>query len=160
MNKYLMTRMEKAHLNPRIENLIFLTFEAFQLEYLNLAFQEFCSQTPGEIAKILGWCEDKKILDLIEDGINDKSLIFHLIQQDRDGFLAKVKYQGMRNIEFKENKIYSWSSVEEYNVHWIYAHTVGELVEKILKVDEEEYQNMITEAWKKLETEKSEEKVV
>lgn len=160
MNRYLMTRMEEAHLNPQVENLIFLALEALRSESLSPAFEEFCNQTPEEIAKILGWREDKDVMELIENEIEDKGLAFQLVRQGQDGFLAEVNFEKIWNISFKDDKPYSWNSGGVYRVHWIYASTIGELVEKILKVDEEEYNRMVEEARKKLETEKGEEKVV
>lgn len=159
MNKYLMLRMEEAHLSPHVENFMFLTLEAMKEGSHSPAFEEFCNQTPEEIAKILGWREDKGVLELIENEIEDKALAFQLVRQGRDGFLAEVYFEEIRNISFKDDKPYSWSSGGVYRVHWIYADTVGELVEKILKVDEEEYNNMVAKARKKLEIGGSEERV-
>lgn len=151
MNKYLMKRLEEANLSPRIENFVFVTAEAMRGESPSDTFQEFMDEDTDDIIKTLGWKETDEVKKMIESEVEDKSLAFLMIQNARDGFLAEVQFEEMRNIRFDEaGNVQSWSSGGVYYVHWIYAHTVGELVEKILEKDEEEYKEMVEKAKKDL----------
>lgn len=148
MNKYLTKRLEEAHLSPKIENLIFVTAEAMRGESPSDGFQEFMDEDTDDIIKTLGWNETGEVKKLIESEVEDKSLAFLMTQNGRDGFLAEVHFEEMRNIRFNEGNVSSWSSGGVHYVHWIYAHTVGELVEKIIEKDEEEYKEMVEKARK------------
>lgn len=148
MNRYLMKRLEEAHLSPRIENFVFVTAEAMRGESPSDGFQEFMDNDTDDIIKTLGWKETDEVKKLIESEVEDKSLAFLMTQNDRDGFLAEVHFEEMRNIRFNEGHVSSWSSGVVHYVHWIYAHSVGELVENILEKDEEEYKEMVEKARK------------
>ncbi len=147
MNKYLIKRLEDANLSQRIENLVFVTVEALRGESPSDAFEDFMNQDTDDIIKSLGWKDTDDVKKMIESEVEDRSLAFLMAQNGRDGFLAEVQFEEMRAIRFNDaGDVQSWSSGGVHYVHWIYAHTIGELVEKIIEKDAEEYKEMADKA--------------
>ena len=148
MNRYLMKRLEEAHLSPTIENLVFIVAEVMR-DSPSDAFQQFMDDDTKDIVTALGWKDTDEVKKIIESEIEDQALASLMLRNERDGFLAEVNFSEMRNISFGEDgTVKSWSTGGVYYVHWIYAHSVGELIEKILEKDEAEYTEMVIKAKK------------
>lgn len=147
MNKYLMKRLEEAHLSPKIENLVFITAEAMRGESTSDAFDEFMSDDTESIRKTLGWKDTDEVRNLIDSEVEEKSLAWTMTKYERDGFLAEVHFDEPRNFHFDETgKVRGWTSGGVCYVHWIYADSIGELVENILEKDEQEFQEAVKKA--------------
>lgn len=155
MNKYLMKRIEEAHLSPVIDNLVFVTAEAMRGEDLSQAFEDFTNNDTDDIIKSLGWKDSEDVRKLIESEIEDKSLAYTMTKYGRDGFLAEVLFDEPRGMRFNEKgEPSSWAAGGVYWNYWIYADSIGELIEKIIEKDEELFKQAIEEA----KTPKQEEK--
>jgi len=147
MNKYLQKRLEQAHLDPKIERLIFITAEAMRGESTSDDFDDFMNEDTEDIRKVLGWRDDEKVRALIDGAVEDKELAYTMCSNNRDGFLAEVNFDIPRNMRFKEDGTpLGWTRGGMYRVCWIYADSIGELVEKIIEKDEEEYNSFVKTA--------------
>jgi len=154
MNKYLMKRLEQARLNPKIENLVFITAEAMRGDYPSEAFDDFMNEDVEFIRKTLDWKDTNEVKKLIRSEINENSLAWTMAKYGQDGFMAKVNFDEPMNFNFdKTGKVIGWSIGGVYYVHWIYADSIGELVEKIIDKDEEVYENAVKEAKEKTNNE-------
>ena len=140
MNKYLFKKIEQAH-SAYFENLIFIANEVCR-EKQSEAFEEFTQLEYSEIAKILGWNDKKETLSLIESEIKDDTLAGLLLRYDITGFLAQCMMPEHSKFMFKEGEEIPWGcSVHPgvCRVFWIYAESIGELVEKLEEKAEELY---------------------
>ena len=138
MNKYLFKKIEQAH-SAYFENLIFIANEVCR-EKQSEAFEEFTELETTEIAKVLGWNSEKTTLELIESEIKDEALAGLLLRYDVTGFLAECRMPESSNFRFEEGKQRpcSWSVHHGCcTVFWIYAESIGELVEKLEEKSEE-----------------------
>lgn len=134
MNKYLYEKIEQTKGGAYIENLVFLANEACR-ERQSETFEDFTELETKEIAKILGWNDKKETLELIESEIKDECLSGLLLRHDKTGFIAECHMPECSSFIFKgENKDIpsSWSvNGGICTVFWIYADSIGELVEKL-----------------------------
>ena len=137
MNKYLFKKIEQAH-SAYFENLIFIANEVCR-EKQSESFEEFTELESAEIAKVLGWNDKPETYKLIEEEIEDKSLAGLLLRYDMTGFLAECRMP--EHSDFRFDKEGDFSSCSIYNgictVFWIYAESIGELVEKLEEKSEE-----------------------
>jgi len=131
MNKYLFKKIEQAH-SAYFENLTFIANEVCR-ERQSESFEEFTELEPAEIAKVLGWKNKPETYKLIEEEIEDKSLAGLLLRYDMTGFLAECRMP--EHSDFRFDKEGNFSSCSVHNgickVFWIYAESIGELVEKL-----------------------------
>lgn len=140
MNKYLFKKIEQAH-SSYFENLIFIANEVCR-EKQSESFEEFTELEPAEIAKILGWNDKEETLSLIESEVKDETLVGLLLRYDMTGFLAECRMPEHSRFMFNEGEERPWScSVHPgiCRVFWIYAESIGELVEKLEEKSEELY---------------------
>lgn len=138
MNKYLFNKIEQAH-GAYFENLTFIANEVCR-ERQSDSFEEFTELEPAEIAKILGWNDKKETLSLIESEIKDESLSGLLLRYDMTGFLAQCMMPECSDFRFEEGKERpcSWSVHGGIcRIFWIYAESIGELVEKLEQKSED-----------------------
>ena len=138
MNKYLFNKIEQAH-GAYFENLTFIANEVCR-ERQSDSFEEFTELEPAEIAKILGWNDKKETLSLIESEIKDESLSGLLLRYDMTGFLAQCMMPECLDFRFEEGKERpcSWSVHGGIcRIFWIYAESIGELVEKLEQKSED-----------------------
>jgi hypothetical protein len=137
MNKYLFKKIEQAH-GAYFENLIFIANEVCR-ERQSEAFEEFTELKPAEIAKVLGWNDKAETYSLIEEEIEDKSLAGLLLRYDMTGFLSECRMPEHSAFTFNSDGEFSSCSVHNgiCTVFWIYAESIGELVEKLEEKAEE-----------------------
>ena len=133
MNKYLYKKIEQTKGGAYFENLIFIANEV-AMQNQSKSFEEFTELEPIEIATVLGWNKEESILKLIQDEIEDESLAGLLLNHDRTGFLAECRMPSCSNFRFSKGK----KTPSSWSVHggicrvfWIYADSIGELVEKL-----------------------------
>lgn len=133
MNEYLYKKIEQTKGGAYFENLIFIANEV-AMQNQSESFEEFTELEPTEIATVLGWNQEESTLKLIQDEIEDESLAGLLLRYDRTGFLAECRMPSCSNFRFSKGKKTpsSWSAHGGIcRVFWIYADSIGELVEKL-----------------------------
>lgn len=138
MNKYLFKKIEQTKGGAYFENLILIANEVCRNKPSE-TFEEFTQLEPSEITKVLGWNDEKSTLKIIEDSIEEEEFAHMLLQQDKTGFLAECRMPECSNFRFTEGreKPTSWSVHGGIcSIFWVYAESIGELVEKI--IDESE----------------------
>jgi len=143
MNKYLYKKIEQAH-SAYFENLIFLANEVCRERQSN-AFEEFTELEPAEISKVLGWNSEPTTYELIECEIKDESLAGLFLRYEITGFLAECRMPECDNFRYDKGKErpVSWSVHHGITqVFWLYADSIGELVEKL----EEKAEDLFLEA--------------
>lgn len=134
MYKYLMERLEEAHLCPKIDNLVFIPAEALRGEYPSDAFEDFLGNEPETILETLHWEDTDKIRQDVESCIEEKTLAFFMATNQRAGFLAEVLFDQPLHFSFDESgKARSWACGGACYLRWIYASSIGELIENIIK---------------------------
>lgn len=140
MNKYLFNKIEQAH-SAYFENLIFIANEVCR-ERQSEAFEEFTELEPAEIAKVLGWNDKESTLKMIEESIKEKEFSSTLLQYDLTGFIAECHLPHHSNFMFNKGEERPWGSSVHcgtLRVAWVYAESIGELVEKLEEVAENFY---------------------
>ena len=138
MNKYLFKKIEESH-SAYFENLIFMANEVCR-ERISEAFEEFTELDPIEITKVLEWNDKETTLELIKESVEEKEFAGLMLEYDMTGFLAECRMPECSNFLFEEGKKrpYSWSVHNGIcSVFWIYAESIGELVEKLGQKAEE-----------------------
>ncbi len=157
MNKYLYEKIEQAH-SAYFENLIFLSSE-FCRENMSDTFEEFTELEPIEIAKVLGWNTKEETLQLIKDNVEEKELSSLLFQNNMTGFLAECHLPHHSKFMFNDGQERPWGSTVHcgtLRVEWIYAESIGELVEKLEDVAECFYVESYEKERSELSTSKAE----
>lgn len=132
MNKYLYKKIEQAH-GAYFENLIFIANEVCR-EKTSEAMEEFESLELSEICKVLGWRDEKEVHDIMTSELEDGGLSGMLLRNDVTGFIAECYMPECSNFRTEEGKERpsSWSVHGGiYQVFWIYAESIGELVDKL-----------------------------
>ena len=140
MNKYLFKKIEQAK-SAYFENLIFIANEVCR-ERQSEAFEEFTELKPTEIAKVLGWNTKDTTLKMIEDSIKEKEFATTLLQYDLTGFIAECHLPHHSEFMFNDGEERPWGSsvhLGTLRVVWVYAESIGELVEKLEEVAENFY---------------------
>ena len=134
MYKYLMERLGEAHLCPKIEKLVFVPAEAMRGEYPSDAFEDFMEDGTEQILETLHWDNTAKIRRKVDSYVEEKTLAFLMATNQRAGFLAEVSFDQPRHFSFDESgKARSWVCGGFYYLRWIYADSIGELIENIIK---------------------------
>ena len=138
MNKYLFKKIEQTKGGAYFENLTLIANEVCR-ERQSEVFEEFTELEPIEIAKVLGWNDKKETLKFIKDSIKDEEFAHTLLRHDMTGFLAECRMPECSNFRFTDGKEKptSWSvHAGICSVFWIYAESIGELVEKLTEESE------------------------
>jgi hypothetical protein len=146
MNKYLFKKIEQAH-SAYFENLIFIANEVCR-EKQSESFEEFTELEPIEIAKILGWNEKESTLKMIEESVKEKEFSTLLLQNDITGFIAECHLPHHSKFMFNDGEERPWGSSVHcgtLRVAWVYAESIGELVEKL----EEKADKLYIESYEK-----------
>lgn len=147
MYKHLMNRLEEAHLAPQIDDLVFIPAEALRGGYPSDAFEDFLDNEPETILETLHWKNTDEIREEIVFHGNEKTLAFFMATHQRAGFLAACSFMEPRNLHFDATgRVSSWQSGCVYYLRWIYANTIDELVENIIKEDETLFCNAVKKA--------------
>lgn len=147
MYKYLMKRLEEANLDPRVENLVFIPAEALRGEYASDAFNEFMENDTETILQALEFNNTESTQEMIDVYIEEKTLSSFLVRNQRAGFLARVLFSKPSRLYFdKQGEVAGWDLRGVSSVHWIYADSIGELVEKIIDTDKQIFDNAIKNA--------------
>jgi len=149
MNKYLFKKIEQAH-GAFFEDLILIANEICK-ESQSETFEEFTELEPKRICKVLGWNQKKETIKLIEDSIKDKEFITNIFHYGHTGFIAKCHLPHHSDFRFKEGESEPWASSVHSGicrVDWVYAESIGELVDKLEKLAEDFY----VESYKKEQT--------
>ena len=134
MYKYLMERLETAHLEPKIDKLVFIPAEAVRGEYPSDDFEDFMECNTEDILETLHWDTTDKIRENIDSFVQEKMLAFLMATHQRAGFLAEVSFDQPHDFSFDESgEACSWVSGGFYYLRWIYADSIGELIENIIK---------------------------
>lgn len=131
MNKYLFKKLEQAH-GVTINQLGFIAAELCKERFSDV-FECFFELKPKEIAKVLGWKEEEEIYQWIEEEIEGETFVQFLYNHDCTGFIAECYFPEHSNFRFKEDGRFSSCSVHSgiNTVFWVYAESIGELIEKI-----------------------------
>lgn len=157
MNKYLFNKIEQAH-SAYFENLIFIANEVCR-ERQSEAFEEFTELEPIEIAKVLGWNTKDTTLKMIEESIKEKEFASTLLQYDLTGFIAECHLPHHSRFMFNDGEERPWGSSVHcgtLRVAWVYAESIGELVEKLEEVAENFYVESYQKERLELSTSKAE----
>ena len=139
MNEYLFKKIEQTHGGAYFENLILIANEACR-DKPSETLKEFTHLEPIEIAKVLGWNDKESTLKIIEDSIEEDEFSHKLLQYNMTGFLAECRMPECSNFSFKlgRKKPISWSVHGGIcSIFWVYAESIGELVEKLKEEAEE-----------------------
>ena len=158
MNKYLFKKIEQTKGGAYFENLILIANEVCKSKPSEM-FEEFTELEPIEIAKVLGWNDKKETLKFIKDSIKDEEFAHTLLQQDMTGFLAECRMPECSNFRFTEGKEKptSWSVHGGIcTIFYVYAESIGELVEKLEEKAEELYIESYEKEKSKLSTSQAE----
>jgi hypothetical protein len=140
MNKYLFNKIEQSY-SAYFENLIFIANEVCR-GYQSEVFEQFTELEPETIAEILGWNNKESTLKMIEESIEEKTFASTLLQNNLTGFIAECHLPTHSKFSFKEGEERPWAStvnMGHLKVDWIYAESIGELVEKLNEVAENLY---------------------
>jgi hypothetical protein len=143
MNKYLYKKIEQAH-GAYIENLIFIANEVCRGR-TSEAMEEFESLELSEICKVLGWRDEKDLHDIMTTELEEGGLSSMLLRNDVTGFIAECHMPECDNFRFQKGKTRptSWSVHGGIcDVFWIYADSIGELVDKLEKETEKRFVEM------------------
>lgn len=138
MNKYLYNKIEQTN-SAYFENIVFMANE-MNRESESESFEDFQNLNPLEITKVLGWNNKEETLKLIKDSIKEKEFASLLFRYDITGFLAECHIPESSGFKFKkgEDKPTSWSvHTGICRIEWIYAESIGELVEKLVSKSED-----------------------
>lgn len=134
MYKYLMERLETAYLDPKIDKLVFIPAEAVRGEYPSDDFEDFMECDTEDILETLHWDTMDKIREKIDSFVQEKMLAFLMATHQRAGFLAEVSFDQPQDFSFDESgEACSWVCGGFYYLRWIYADSIGELIENIIK---------------------------
>ena len=137
MYKYLMERLEEARLCPKIEKLVFIPAEAMRGEYPSDAFEGFMEDGTEQILETLHWDNTAKIRRKVDFHVEEKKLAFLMVTNQRAGFLAEVLFDEPCDFYFDESGLArSWVCGGVFYLRWIYADSIGELIENIIKEDD------------------------
>ena len=138
MYKYLKNKLKNTRSGAFIENLVFMTNEYLR-EKPSDTFVEFMDLEPDKICEVLGWRQEKDVYELINNHIEEKELSNLMNRNGVTGFLAQCLFPETANFRFSEGKKQptSWSVHPNCcRIEWIYADTIGELIEKLVNMDE------------------------
>lgn len=131
MNKYLYKKLEQSH-SVSINQIGFIAAELAK-EKTSRVFEDFFELEFEEISECLGWRKEQEVYLLIEKHINDNDFIQFMYDNDCTGFIAECYFPVHTNFSFKENGSFSSCRVH-YGIStsfWVYAESIGELVDKI-----------------------------
>lgn len=134
MAKYLYEKIEQTKGGAYFENIIFIANEVCRGR-ASETFENFSELEPEEIAKILGWNNKKETLQLIKSEIKDECFDVLLLKYNVTGFIAECRMPECSNFRFKEDQKEpsSWNvNGSICRIFWIYADSIGELVEKLI----------------------------
>lgn len=157
MNKYLFNKIEQAH-SSYFENLIFIANEVCR-DKQSEPFEEFTQLETTEIAKVLGWNTKDTTLKMIEESIKEKEFASTLLQYDLTGFIAECHLPHHSRFMFNDGEERPWCSSVHcgiLRVAWVYAESIGELVEKLEEKAEELYIESYEKEKSKLSTSQAE----
>jgi hypothetical protein len=134
---FLSEKLEGSH--GHIERITVLAVDLVRDCREDCVYSDFVSDNSAkEICEVMGFKTDEKTIKAIKDDMEMDELISTLCRNDRDGFLCEAHYEEPRDIHFREDGTPSaWTCGGVYNVRWVYAHTLAELVEKVIKIGDE-----------------------
>ena len=149
MNKYLFKKLEQAH-GVSINQLGFIAAELCN-ELVSDVFEDFFQLEFEEIATILGWKKEQKVYKWIEEAIEEETFVQFMYEHDCTGFIAKCYFPEHSNFRFKENGSFASCSVHSgiNTVFWVYAESIGELIEKICEESEKHFNEQMEISKKK-----------
>jgi hypothetical protein len=132
--KYLTNKLEQSH-GCFIKKLTVIAMEICNENAQKEGIiEEFLEEDIEEICQILDFNSKEETYNYIKSSIQEESFISMLIENNRDGFLAKVYFPICYNFQYNDKQ-----EIDGYLINngrcetkWIYSHTLGELVEKIL----------------------------
>ncbi|MFC4688630.1 hypothetical protein ACFO4P_16940 [Epilithonimonas pallida] len=146
MNKYLFRKLEQAH-SAYIENLIFIPSEVIR-DRPSHSFQDFQELDCEKICETLNWRKEKDVFEIIKENIEDSSLASSILNNKQTGFLAECYFPECSNFYVPEGSDTptAWSvSGGICRIEWLYADSIGELVEKILEKSESIFEETFKE---------------
>ena len=130
---YLFKKLENSH-GAYIENLIFIPSEVLRTKPSE-AFEDFTNNNLETICETLNWRKEKEVYKDLMQYIDEKILAQKLLKYEQTGFLAECHFPECSNFKFDENSEvpFSWSVHNgSCRIEWLYAETIGELIEKIV----------------------------
>lgn len=146
MYKYLKEKIESTS-GAFIENLIFMTNEGLR-EKPSEAFERFFELSSKQICEVLGWKKDKEAYELVEHKIKNSELAHLMNRNNCTGFLAECHFPEVGGFKFNEGeeKPFAWAVHPGIcRIEFIYADTIGELIEKLQNKSEEIFNEKVIE---------------
>lgn len=141
--KHLYEKLEQTKGGATINNLVFITSEALR-QKKSEAFLDFMDLEDEEICDVLDWKKEQSVFDKIRD--KDESFAYLIFENEQTGFLAECHFPKCSNFIFHddEKEPFAWSVFSGISrVEWIYADSIGELVEKIVKKGEQIFKEQV-----------------
>ncbi|NRT11506.1 hypothetical protein [Flavobacterium sp. 14A] len=146
MNKYLYKKIEQGH-SAYFENIFFISNEMCK-ERKSEGLEYFEELEPRQICEILGWRNEEDVHLLINSEIEEgNGLVDFLFRNDCLGFLAKCSIAEADCFRFKED-----GTLSSYRISggittefWVYAESIGELTEKLVKKSDAMFNEMMEE---------------
>lgn len=144
--KYFIDKIEDSH--AFISRMTFIAAELGREERLSEIIEDFQSEEPKNICKILNWRDAEEVHESIKSEIDDNSFVWFMSQHSRDGFLAEISIPICSNFSFREDGTpSSWLCSNGYcRIEWIYADTIGELAEKVIEIGGRTFDEFVKEA--------------
>ena len=152
--KYLYEKLEQTKGGATINNLVFIASEALR-QKKSEAFSDFMDLDDEEICDVLDWKKEQFVFDKIRD--EDESFAYLIFENKQTGFLAECHFSECSNFRFHddEKEPFAWSVFSGISrVEWIYADSIGELVEKILEKSEQIFKEQVKKEQNKNATSK------
>lgn len=145
--KYLMERLNEEARGAFINGLTFIGSDATRTdENITDVLENFMDNDTSTICKTLDWRDEEDVHESIESNMKDKSFLQMLHRNDRNGLIAEVHYPKHYDFTFKEDhegnlKSSGSCTYSDWNcrLSWVYADSMGELIDKIIKKSDEFY---------------------
>ena len=140
MYEYLTEKIDESSFV--IEKTAFLALERVDGFIVSDIIEEFSELDLKDISEALKFRDDKDVYDRIESEIENKTLAQFLCENQRDGILAQIKVPKYRNHKFDEEGKYlsCESGMGVSYIVWVYANTMGELVDTCIKEENKIYE--------------------
>lgn len=151
MYKYLYDKLEQTKGGATINGLVFIPSEALR-ESKSEVFEDFTELEDEEICEVLNWKAEKFVFDMIRD--EDSSLALSMLENNKAGFLAECHFPECGGFYFAEgsSEPSAWSVHRNIcRIEWIYADSMGELVDKMMTISDRLFDEAVTASRKSKE---------
>ena len=132
--KYLLPKIENNETGGFFNRLCFVPSEVIK-ERTSDFVEDLQSLPDEDICKLFGWKETEKTKQTISyySSTEEINLMNLLIEQNKYGFVAEVYHPVHYKFSVKEDgsRGSSWVSQGHCHIDWLYADSIGELVDKL-----------------------------